>query len=295
MLKKTCIYALLSMLCLWLTGAMGVAETLAADRITSDVKVTGEGKLNDKEKRALSYSAVRILKHVHQARVDVRYKDDKDALRHTEKALKLVKIIQRALPVYNVATTISSGDLTYQDKEDVKQSLIPIYVELDEASSLLLPVRRAKLEAVESNAAGSTSLQYTSVMLDVNETKYQLDRAIELFKKNDPEGANKALRAIQEGVIFEYDEVDVPLLKARWNLIDASRYYARKEYKAARRALERAASALEIYKTKVGSQVSKRAQELADEIKALAGRVEKAAEGTAEQIDGLWDKLTNLF
>lgn len=295
MLQRLSMYAVIFIVSLLLSGVMTTPGALAADRITSDVKVTTEGKLTDKEKRALSYSAIRILKHVHQARVDIRYKDDKDALRHSEKALKLVKIIQRALPSYKVATTIKSGDITYQDEENVKQSLIPIYVELDEAASLLLPVRRAKLEAVEPRVAGATTLQYTSVMLDVNETGYQLERAIDLFKKSDPEGANKALRAVQEGVIFEYDEVDVPLLKARWNLIDASRYYARKEYEAAKRALERAASALEIYKTRVGSQVSKRAQDLADEIKDLAAKLEKTTGDAAGQIGGLWDKLTNLF
>jgi hypothetical protein len=295
MVKKACISWVLTIVGIALVWSMGTTVALSADRITSDIKVTTEGKLSDKEKRALSHAAVKILKHVHQARVDIRYKDDKDALRHTEKAMKLVKIIENALPRYNVSTTIKSGDMTYQDEEKVKQTLITIYTELDEVTSLVLPVKRAKLEAAESQVGGSTSLQYTNIMLDLGETKFDLEQAAEHLKKNDPKAANTSLRAVQEGVIFEYDEVDVPLLKARWNLIDASRHYARKEYKAAQRSLERAASALEIYKKRVGSQVSKRAQELADEIKSLAGKLEKETEGAADQITGFWDSLTNFF
>ncbi len=268
---------------------------LAADRITSDVSVSSGKSLTPKERRALSYAAIRILKHVHQARVDIRYEDEKDALRHTEKALKLVNIVETALPSYKVATNIKSGDLTYEDEESVKPTLIPIYMELDEVTSLLLPVRRAKLEAADSQSGGTTSVQYTNVMLDVNEAKYQLEQAAALLKKKDTAQANTALKAIQEGVIFEYDEIDVPLLKARWNLIDASRSYARKDYEAAKRSLERAASALEIYKTRVGSQISRRAQALADEIKALADKLGEKTEGAADKITGLWDKLINQF
>ncbi len=295
MRKPTWKFTTFLIICPALAWSLAVSEVPAEDRISSEVNVSSQVKLTPKEKRALSYAAIRILKHVHQARVDIRYQDEKDALRHSEKALKLVKIVENALPTYNVNAKIKSGNISYEDEDNVKPTLVPIYMELDEVTSLLLPVRRAKLEATASQAAGTTSLQYTNVMLDINETEYQLGLAVALLKKNNAAEANNALRAIQEGVVFEYDEIDVPLLKARWNLIDASRAYARKDYDSAKRSLERAAAALEIYKSRVGEQVSRRAQALADEIRALADKLGEKTVGAGDQITGLWDKLANWF
>lgn len=276
------------------------SQVCAQDRITSDIKVMTKAKLSNKEKRALSQAAGRLLKHVHQARLSIKRKDDAQAVAHVEKALKLAQIIENAAPNYEINATIKSGNISYQENEQVKQLLIPVYAELDEVTSSLAPVRKAKKEAATSQSetpspAGEMDLQYTSVVLDVGEAKYTLENALSALQKNDSDRADKALASIQEDVIFEYDELDLPLVKARWHLMEAVRHAADKEYKEAKQSLEKSAVALESYTGRMGEDASKKARSLAEDIKASAGKIEEKKEGAAETITGFWQKVVNWF
>ncbi|MBM4328275.1 MAG: YfdX family protein [Deltaproteobacteria bacterium] len=274
---------------------VSAAGLQAQERIQSKAQVTAKAKLTDKERKAISYAAVRILRHVQQARVDIKHKDGKDSLRHTENALKLVSIIEKALPQYTVTSSIKSGDLTYEDEQSVQQGLIPVYAELDEVSSILVPIRRAKRETEENAAAGGAALQYTRVLLDLSETKYALAEAKAFLEKRNLEDADRALARVQEEVIFEYDEVDLPLVQARWSLADAARQHATQEFDAAKRSLARAASSLEIYQRRVGGEISKQVQALASDIKGLSEKLGEKSEAVADTIAKFWDRLVNLF
>jgi cellobiose-specific phosphotransferase system component IIA len=276
------------------------AQVYAQERITSDVKVMTKAKLSNKEKRALSQAAGRLLKHVHQARLSIKRKDDAQAVANIEKALQLAQIIENAAPHYEVTASIKAGNITYQDNEQVKQLLIPIYAELDEVTSCLAPVRKAKKEAAAAQSetpspVGEMDLQYTSVVLDVGEAKYTLENALSALQKNDPDRADKALASIQEDVIFEYDELDLPLTKARWHLMEAVRHATDKEYKEAKQSLEKSATALESYTGRMGEDASKKARALAEDIKGWAGKMEEKKEGAAETITAFWQKVVNWF
>jgi hypothetical protein len=133
------------------------------------------------------------------------------------------------------------------------------------------------------------------VLLDLNETKYALAEAKALLEKRNIEAADRALARVQEEVVFEYDEADLPLVQARWSLADAARQYARQEYDAAKRSLARAASSLEIYQRRVGGEVSKQVQSLANDIKGLSEKMGEKSEAVAGSIAKFWDKLINLF
>lgn len=288
-------FAVLSLLCL---SALMNCPVSAQERITYDAKVTSKSQLTGKEKRAISYAAVRILKHVNQARVDIKYRDDKDALRNTEQAMKLVTIIKAALPEYQVVSSIKAGSVSYTEEEKAKQWLVPIYGELDEMSSVILPIKRAKKESAyrdspDSTFTGDLSLKYSQVVLDLRDAKYYLEDAETLLRKNQPEEAERALAFVQEGVIFEYDEADLPLLRARSLLMDGARRCSNKDYEGTRKALGKAASALEAYKAKAGEDVSKHAQELADEVKGFAAKLDSNTAGAEDQIFEFWDSLTS--
>lgn len=272
----------------------------AQERITSDVKVVTKGKLTHKEKRALSQAGGRLLKHVHQARLAIKRKDEKQAVDHVEKALQLAQIIENAAPHYEVTASIKSGNISYHDSDQVKQLLVPIYAELDEVAYSLAPVKKAKKEAAPAQSetpspVGDLDLQYTSVLLDVGEARISLENSLAALKRNDPEQADKGLATILEDVIFEYDELDLPLVKTRWLLMEALRQGTDKDYKAAKESLERAASALESYTGKIGEDVSKKARGLAEEIKAWSGKLEERKDGFPEAITGFWHKVVNWF
>lgn len=182
------------------------SQVYAQERITSDVKVVTKGKLSNKEKRALSQAGGRLLKHVHQARLAIKRKDDKQAVTHVEKALQLAQIIENAAPHYEVTASIKSGNITYQDSDQVKQLLVPIYAELEEVAYSLAPVKKAKKEAAPNQSetpspVGDPDLQYTSVLLDVGEAKLNLENSLAALKKNDTDLADKGLASILEDVI----------------------------------------------------------------------------------------------
>ena len=48
------------------------------------------------------------------ARADIKYKGGAEALKHVQKGLKLVKIINNALPESDVTTSIKSGNSMYR-------------------------------------------------------------------------------------------------------------------------------------------------------------------------------------
>ncbi|MBI5572262.1 MAG: YfdX family protein [Desulfomonile tiedjei] len=276
-----------------------VSTAQAQDRISAGVKVVPEGRLSTREKAAVSYAAGKLLRHVDLARSGLRYRQYDAAAGNVDKALKLARIIENAVPTAKVTSVIRSGNLTYQDEENVKQLLVPVYPELDETNSLLFSIKRARREgssqaAESAGASGDYQLQYTTVTLNVPDAKYYLEAADTALKKKDIEAADKALATIPEDVICEYDEQELPLAKARWELMSASRKLAQKDYKEAKEALQKAASSVEAYTAQTGEGVSDKARRVTDEIKDLASRIDQKKEGAAEAVHGLWEKVVNL-
>lgn len=270
----------------------------AEDRITREYKVSPTTKTTDKEKQALSLAASELLRHVNEARVDIKYAGGKNAAAHVEKALSLAKIMDNALPEYQVSTVIRSGNLTYKDEEKRKQFIVPMYGQLEELFGVGAAAKKARKEAFGKEPLEPPSeaeLRYTRTFLDVRDAKHYLEQAEGALKKNDPAIADEALAAIQDHVISEYDEVDLPLLAARRNLMEAARAAADQKYNESKQALQRAADVLEGYRAQMGEEVSKRTQALAEEIKNLSNTLDQKKEGAVEAITSFWERVANLF
>jgi hypothetical protein len=275
-----------------------ISHVSAEDRITHKYKLTPMTKATDEEKQALSLAASELLRHVNEARVDIKYAGGKNAAAHVEKAMSLVKIIESALPEYKVSTVIKSGNLTYEDEETRKQFIVPMYGELDDVFGIGTSLRRVGKSATDKEGSewfGPVESSYTRTFLDVRDAKHYLEKADGALKQKDPAAADQALAAIQQHVISEYDEVDLPLIAARRSLMEAARATADRKYNEAKQALQKAAGALEGYRTQMGEEVSKRTQTLAQEIKALADNLDKKKEGAVEAITSFWERAANLF
>jgi hypothetical protein len=65
-------------------------------------------------------------------------------------------------------------------------------------------------------------------------------------------------------------------------------------YPRAKQELLRAAASLEVYKNEVGQGVEKEPDSILADIKKLTGALEEKQQGTAETIQKLWEKVTNL-
>jgi len=300
MLRHTVLVAWACGLVSLTVGLTAAPDVRAEDRIGFDIQASPKIGLNPNEKRAVSVAANRILMHVRQAREDIKYREGKDALSQVQKALTLVKIIENTVPTFQVKATIKSGKLTYEDDQTIRPLMVPIYSELDEAPSTLPALKRTRRdtahgETTESGPMGVTETQYTAVLLDVRQAQLDLTQAENALKKGDTQAADDSLAKIEDEVIFEYDEADLPLVKVRWNLVEATRMIAARRYQQAKQELLKAAEGLESYRDKAGEDVSKTTKALADNIKALAGKLDEKTAGAVDQIKSVWDKVAGMF
>jgi hypothetical protein len=282
-------------LCCTIIFLISPIRLLAQERITSDLQINPKHQLTEKEKKSISLAAARMLRHVHQARLALKQQNLQSALDNVNKANTLARIVENSLPEIEVRAQISSGDHKYNETEVVKQWVIPIYAELDETGSVLFPVKRTKKDVAANETVGQIDLQYTSASLDFQEAKHYLTSATLDLQKNEAASADKNLAAVQDSVIFEYEETDLPLVRARWNLIEAARLAANKQYGEAKESLQKASNALESYAGKTGKEMSEKTKELAEEVRKLGNSLEEKSSGIGEKIQTFWDKVTNLF
>jgi hypothetical protein len=291
------------LMALVITGACTAAH--AADRITADVKLVRSGPaLTDAEQQAVSFSAGRILKHVEQAKQALAKQDKPMALAQIEKGLSLATIIERTIPPVQVKATIKAGTLHYQDDDQVKELVVPIYQELDTVS-LIEPVVAAKKEAASKDRTPAHKTpareqveeigeNYTSITLNVEEAKTHLENAKVALGKGKIDAAAKHLSTIQEGVTLLYAVESGPLAYAREDLILAQMYLDENRPTQAERALKDAAESLNQYE-KAGGKHQAEARTLRDEMAALSKELEQEKQGPMEKVKeklmGWWHRV----
>ncbi len=260
-----------------------------------------------------------------QARQAIAAKQHEQARKHVDQALKLVGIIDNVLPQYKVKTEIKSGKLVYTDEDTIKPAFITLFEELSRRD-FISPVLKAKAEAKQkaenkkagdAKPAGKTKpapkaiavtkadLEYTSVKLDFNLTKQVLSIAKTELAKEDHENhlkADAALRTLQSaGVIFEFDEIDLPLKQAADNLKLAEVEMQAGNYDEANAALHVAVDELKKYEKQTGEKRSKEVKALHEEISKLSAVLDKGKptgkEGKehAGTISKMWQKVSGWF
>ena len=281
--------------------ALMTLSSLAADAITSSVNATPPPKkLTSDEWRAMSLAGNRILKHTDQALTALADKKNDEATTNIDQGLKLVEIIDAALPASTVTTDIKSGALSYTDSDSVKPTFVPIYREYDTVD-VLSPVtaqKQAKAGAAPVIAVPDVSyagFDYTGVKLDLRLARQDLQTAEDLIKKDDTKAATAALQDIlATGVIFEYSSMDQPLARAMDNLRLAESELKADHPDQAKNALAGASEALKNYEKMTGDtgskDVKKLYQELDEETKTVA---QEKPETFSPKVSDWWGRVKN--
>ncbi len=88
---------------------------------------------------------------------------------------------------------------------------------------------------------------FTEVGVDVGASKERLQMALNALNENDWKGADAALNEVENGVVMESMESDLPLLRARENLAVAQAAARRDRWTETRTALRAAGRALNEY------------------------------------------------
>jgi hypothetical protein len=288
-----------------LTGLMSLSA-LANDAISSSVNVSPPPKkLSGDEWRALSVASSRILKHTDQAMTALADKKNDEALTNIGQGLKLVQIIDAALPASTVTTEIKSGGLSYQDNDHVKLTFVPIYREYDTVDivSLVTAQKQAKGSTTASTKVTAVpevtyaGFDYTGVKLDLRVAKRDLQASEELIKQGDTKAATAALQDIlATGVIFEFSAVDQPLARAMDNLRLAESEFKANHPDQAKVALAGASDALKKYEQLTGDSRSKEVAKVNKEIDEVTKNLaQQKPETFSQRISDWWNRCLSWF
>lgn len=287
-------------------------------RITSTVDVKQVSALSDHDANEISFAASRILKHVAQARTALHSKKMDEAKTHVDQGLKLIAIIDGLLPRYLVKTEIKSGEHVYSDEDQVAPEYVTIFSEV-ERRDIISPVLQAKREHAFSRqhqqagkehadqtgpayAVSHEEIQYTAAKLNLAVAAHMLNHAKQALHEDKAPVADEALKAIQaKGVLFEYEETDLPLKEAADNLKLAEMEMKQGHHEHAKAALHVASDQLKLYEKKTGEKRSAEVKTLHHEIDKLTTQLEKGEIAEAEfqkhasTISGWWQRASKWF
>ncbi len=303
---------------LFVMGA--AAQAGDTPRITANTDIKPVTTLSADEYRAVSLAAGRILLHTDKAREAIARKDKKTALKEINQGLTLVKLIERTLPKYKVTTEIKSGDTVYRSEEEVSDDYVPVFNE-QYIEDVVVPVVQAKKKShmaarmkQRKHAAKMGRKKFSpvaeefsmwrrsSMKLNVTLAADALALAKTELDKDKADAADAALGVLQsEGVIFEFDEVELPLLEAADNLKLAELEISEGKGAAARATLKLASDDLKKYEQITGESRAKEVRELHHKIDKLidslasknhpSGELEKVK----KEIESYWEHVVKWF
>jgi hypothetical protein len=251
-----------------------------------------------------------VLRHIAQARADLRNKDADAAKTQLDKAETLFKIIEASMPVNQVKDRIwvAKKHLEYEDSQEVMPDLVPIYSSLDELVDFM-PVEQAKQhmdkakehlkhnnkqKAIEELDATDAALVYTEVDLPLKLTRQRVASAKADITKGKLDQAEKTLKSAEESVSVISVDVEEPLTVAKSSLWSAIRNYSAQAYDKTKADLEKAIQYLQTAAQSADETTRHEAAKLVKEAKILEDKVGSQSAETAKQLDHLWHHTAAL-
>ncbi len=259
------------------------------------VERRSQGGLSAEDLHQASLLTSQFLTHVNQAMQELADMHTDAARTDIEKAQSLAKVVHSLLPTTVVTTTVkdAQGKEIYHDEQPVQDNQIPIFSG-DVATEVVEPIIEAKHDdaALKGVKLAEAQIIHTAVLVDLNYAERKLKRAIELIAK--PQEASAELALIQsDGVHFYAHQEDNPLVEVQQALRLAERMVREKKFEGAKANLVTAKLQLEAYHALVGADAGLAVNDLETSIQKLSGELQTP--GAADQIRGMWDKVTGWF
>jgi hypothetical protein len=224
-------------------------------------------------KARLSNEASDLLNATNQARVAVQARNRQDAIFHIDHALAQ-------------AMLLNASDRQY----------IPLYDEW-ESYSVIGPPNNSRINpnatpVRRNEIVEEASREYTSAALDVRAAKDHLQAAQQAVNKGAFREADAALAAVQDGVAVSSVAADLPLLRARENMVLARNAADRDQYHQAHAALLAACEALGQYSNEQNPHAAE-ARALREEIDTYNQTIEQNHADATMKIEDWWDRLAD--
>jgi len=279
-------------------------------RITAKTDIKPLVTLSARESQAMSLAAGRILLHTDRARMAIVGKDKKTALKEIDQGLTLDKILKKALPKYKVVTTITAGDDSYSAEDEVGRYFVPVFNE-QYIEDVIAPIVQAKTERAKGHGEKSGKLpavvdysiwRKSAMKLNIVTAAEAMAMAKRELEKGHFDNADLALALLQtESVVFEFDEVELPLTEAADDLKLAELEVSEGKINQSQATLKRASDNLKIYEGIVGKSRAKDVRKLHKEIDELASSLtkgnpsESALDKAGKKIASYWDRAVKWF
>ena len=290
-------------------GPAMLARPVSAESVQEKVTVTPVKTISLQDEAVISSAGVKVLRHIAQARADIRGKELQSAGTELGQAEKLLDIIQAALPTSQIKDRIwiAKKHLEYENTQDVLPDLIPIYASLDELIDIM-PTDMAKQhldeakdqlksgdkdKAQQALEATSGALQYTEVDLPVGTTRQLVAQAKADLKQEKPAEADKALKAAEDSVVYLSVALQQPLFRAKTLLRQTLLAMQAGDRVAANAALQEAIGDL----TTASRSGDKATRDAAADILAQARQLQSDLEGGTDIASGLlhlWEHTVAL-
>lgn len=249
-------------------GALFCAAGIAAQG--QSVKST-EPSAGSKED--LSVLAGKMLDQTNNARKAIKDQNKTEALHDVEQAQTELRNIQARA---NGATTIP----VYQEFVSVS-ILNPVQAEHEAR-------RRANHEAVVHQVAGD----YTNVAVNTTVAQKSLEAAKQALNASNFKLADEALADVQEGVSIEEVEANMPLARARENLVLARAAAEKSHFGEAHAALASASRALSSYINQ-GGQHADQARSLKQQIDSYDQNLQRNHTNVVAKINQWWNTTSD--
>ncbi len=280
-------------------------------RITAETDIQPLVTLTDQESQVISLAAGRILLHTDNARIAIAAKDKKTAMEEIEQGLTLVKLVERSLPKYKITTKIKTDDVTYSDEDEVSRRFVTVYNE-QFIEDVIAPVVHEKAKTLKGrHGHKSTNSRFfedysvwrqAAMKLNIVMADNALKLARDELEKGNLDNADLTLALLQaEGVVFEFDEVELPLTEAADDLKLAQLELSEGKIDQAQATLKRASDNLKKYERISGDSRAKDVRELQKEIDKLGKSLAKGdhSENTLEKagkkIASYWERVVKWF
>lgn len=263
----------------------------------------------------MSLAAGRILLHTENARIAIAAEDKKAALNEIKQGLTLVNVVAKALPTYKVTTTITTGDVTYNAEEEVSKRFVPVFNE-QYIEDVVAPVVQAKAKNSKGHGfknhghkAGKQAFiedysiwRQSTMKLNIVMAADALALAKEELEKGNFDNADIALAMLQsEGVVFEFDEVELPLTEAADDLKLAQMEVSEGKIDQAQATLKRASDSLKEYERISSGSRAKDVLDLQKKIDKLASSLangshsKSALKKIEKDIASYWEHVVKWF
>jgi hypothetical protein len=247
-------------------------------------KTTTSTTSTTRRKASVASQAANMLVKTDQARKAIAGNNKAEALRDVDQAMAFADQVPRT----------AGGQM------------VPIYQELEEVA-VVSPgavAQTSRAQGYADRPEGAPQLepsvrdvtgQYTSISVDMAGAKAHLAAAKAALQKDNFQQADSALAAVQNGVMLTSIESDLPLVRARQNLVLAKTMAQQGRAADAAPSLKAAADALQEYENTPGVQHASEAEQLRQEINSNLTSITGNSPDAVSKINGWSNQLSAWF